>query len=83
MLNSVHPKAKYQKVRLVRLVGMMLIVLVQEKHLAYVRNVAVDTVGTGIMNKMVRVGCEEMKNDLVTVFVSLKGVVLAVIIYVV
>lgn len=59
VLNSVHPKAKYKKVRLVRLVGMMLIVLVQEKHLAYVRNVAVDTVGTGIMNKMVGRGCGE------------------------
>lgn len=57
VLTSVHPKAKFQKVRLVRLVGMMLIVLVQEKHLAYVRNVAVDTVGTGIMNKMVREAC--------------------------
>lgn len=53
VLNGIHPKTKFRKVRLVRLVGMMLIVLVQEKHLAYVRNCAIDTVGTGIMNKMV------------------------------
>ncbi|XP_063845659.1 inositol polyphosphate 5-phosphatase OCRL-like isoform X4 [Scylla paramamosain] len=64
VLNGIHPKAKYQKVRLVRLVGMMLIVLVQEKHLAYVRNVAVDTVGTGIMNKMGNKGAVSVRLDL-------------------
>lgn len=64
VLTSVHPKAKFQKVRLVRLVGMMLIVLVQEKHLAYVRNVAVDTVGTGIMNKMGNKGAVSVRLDL-------------------
>ncbi|KAB7499170.1 Inositol polyphosphate 5-phosphatase OCRL-1, partial [Armadillidium nasatum] len=50
--NGVHPKAKYLKVRFVRLVGIMLIVLAKEEHIAHIRNVAVDTVGTGIMNKM-------------------------------
>ncbi|KAG7153258.1 Inositol polyphosphate 5-phosphatase OCRL-like, partial [Homarus americanus] len=64
VLNGIHPKAKYQKVRLVRLVGMMLIVLVQEKHLAYVRNVATDTVGTGIMNKMGNKGAVSVRLDL-------------------
>ncbi|XP_045610419.1 inositol polyphosphate 5-phosphatase OCRL isoform X2 [Procambarus clarkii] len=64
VLNGIHPKAKYQKVRLVRLVGMMLIVLVQEKHLAYVRNVASDTVGTGIMNKMGNKGAVSVRLDL-------------------
>lgn len=53
VLNGIHPKAKYKNVRLVRLVGMMLIILVQEKHFAYVSKVAIDTVGTGIMNKLV------------------------------
>lgn len=33
---------------------MMLIVFVKEQHVAYVRGVAVDTVGTGIMGKLVR-----------------------------
>ncbi|XP_068249219.1 inositol polyphosphate 5-phosphatase OCRL isoform X1 [Palaemon carinicauda] len=64
VLNGIHPKAKYQKVRLVRLVGMMLIILVQEKYLAYIRNVAVDTVGTGIMNKLGNKGAVSVRMDL-------------------
>ncbi|KAK4295648.1 hypothetical protein Pmani_031812 [Petrolisthes manimaculis] len=64
VLNGIHPKTKYRKVRLVRLVGMMLIVLVQEKHLAYVRNCAIDTVGTGIMNKMGNKGAVSVRLDL-------------------
>lgn len=38
---------------LVRLVGMMLIVFVKNKHMDHVKNVATDTVGTGIMGKLV------------------------------
>lgn len=53
MLNNLHPGAAYQRVRLVRLVGMMLVVLVQDRLWAYVRNVAAESVGTGIMGKMV------------------------------
>ncbi|KAF0289289.1 Type II inositol 1,4,5-trisphosphate 5-phosphatase [Amphibalanus amphitrite] len=52
VLTNLHPRASYRRVRLVRLVGMMLIVLVQERHAAYVRNVAAECVGTGIMGKM-------------------------------
>ncbi|KAF4525098.1 hypothetical protein B566_EDAN006320 [Ephemera danica] len=52
VLNSLHPKAQYSKVRLVRLVGMMLVVLAQQKHMAYIRGVASEVVGTGIMGKM-------------------------------
>lgn len=52
VLNNLHPRAAYVRVRLVRLVGMMLIVLVQERYRAYVRNVAAEYVGTGIMGKM-------------------------------
>uniref|UniRef100_A0A1B6EGW5 Rho-GAP domain-containing protein n=1 Tax=Clastoptera arizonana TaxID=38151 RepID=A0A1B6EGW5_9HEMI len=52
VLSSLHPKATYRKVALVRLIGMMLIVLVQEHHVAYVRSVSTETVGTGIMGKM-------------------------------
>jgi len=50
---SLQPKGKYRKIALVRLVGMMLIIFVKEQHVAYVRGVAVDTVGTGIMGKLV------------------------------
>lgn len=52
VLNALHTKAQYRKVALVRLVGMMLLVLVQEQHAAYVRSVATETIGTGIMGKM-------------------------------
>lgn len=33
---------------------MMLIVFVKNKHIDHVKNVATDTVGTGIMGKLVR-----------------------------
>ncbi|XP_063218257.1 type II inositol 1,4,5-trisphosphate 5-phosphatase [Bacillus rossius redtenbacheri] len=52
VMTGLHPKARYHKVALVRLVGMMLLVFVQEQHVAYVRAVATETVGTGIMGKM-------------------------------
>jgi len=52
VIRGLHPGAKYRKVKLVRLVGMMLIVFIQEKYFAYVRAIAADTVGTGLMGKM-------------------------------
>ena len=52
VLRALHPKAKYRKVKLVRLVGMMLIVFIQEKHFAYVRGIAAEFVGTGLMGKL-------------------------------
>lgn len=52
VIRGLHPKAKYRKVKLARLVGMMLIVFIQEKHFAYVRGVASEVIGTGLMGKM-------------------------------
>lgn len=52
---SLHPKACYEQIALVRLVGMMLIVFAQNTHLPYVKNICVDTVGTGIMGKLVNI----------------------------
>ncbi|XP_065128039.2 inositol polyphosphate 5-phosphatase OCRL isoform X1 [Paramisgurnus dabryanus] len=49
---SLHPKAKYRLVRIIRLVGMMLVVYVQNQHKEHIREVAAESVGTGLMNKM-------------------------------
>lgn len=52
VIRGLYPGVHYRKVHLARLVGMMLIVFVHEKHYAYVRGVASETVGTGLMGKM-------------------------------
>lgn len=50
---GLHPKAQYKELAVVRLVGMLLLVYVKAEHTAFVHNVAVETVGTGFMGKMV------------------------------
>ncbi|XP_033106034.1 inositol polyphosphate 5-phosphatase OCRL-like [Anneissia japonica] len=49
---ALHKSATYRKIKLIRLVGMMLIAFVQERHHPFVSNVMAETVGTGIMGKM-------------------------------
>jgi len=50
---SLNANGNYRKISLVRLVGMMLIVFIKNKHIDHVKNIATDTVGTGIMGKLV------------------------------
>ncbi|XP_046627214.1 inositol polyphosphate 5-phosphatase OCRL isoform X3 [Neodiprion virginianus] len=47
-----HPLGNYRRIAVVRLVGMMLIVFAEEKHVPFIKSVSTDTVGTGIMGKM-------------------------------
>uniref|UniRef100_A0A6M2DJ32 phosphoinositide 5-phosphatase n=1 Tax=Xenopsylla cheopis TaxID=163159 RepID=A0A6M2DJ32_XENCH len=54
VMRSLHPGAVYVRLKVVRLVGIMLVLAVQEKHKQYVLidELFTDTVGTGIMGKM-------------------------------
>uniref|UniRef100_A0A0A9XCU3 phosphoinositide 5-phosphatase n=3 Tax=Lygus hesperus TaxID=30085 RepID=A0A0A9XCU3_LYGHE len=49
---GLHQGAEYQRVALIRLIGMLLLVYVQTKHINHVKKVYVDSVGTGILSKM-------------------------------
>lgn len=54
IVDSLHPGGVYTQVALVRLVGIMLLVYALETHMPFIENISTDTVGTGIMGKLVR-----------------------------
>ncbi|XP_074903298.1 type II inositol 1,4,5-trisphosphate 5-phosphatase isoform X3 [Buteo buteo] len=52
--DSLHPDAKYAKVKLVRLVGIMLLLYVKADLALNISEVEIETVGTGIMGRMLK-----------------------------
>lgn len=51
---GLHPGAKYSQVKLVRLVGMMLMVFVKNEIKDQLRDVVTEQIGTGLLGRMVR-----------------------------
>uniref|UniRef100_A0A4X1VQZ0 Type II inositol 1,4,5-trisphosphate 5-phosphatase n=1 Tax=Sus scrofa TaxID=9823 RepID=A0A4X1VQZ0_PIG len=49
---GLYPGTKYAKVKLIRLVGIMLLLYVKQEHAEYISEVEAETVGTGIMGRM-------------------------------
>lgn len=52
IIKGLHPKGQYKKVKTIRLVGILLMVFVKEKHRPHVSEVDAETVATGIMGLM-------------------------------
>ncbi|XP_029476002.1 type II inositol 1,4,5-trisphosphate 5-phosphatase isoform X2 [Rhinatrema bivittatum] len=50
--DALHPDAKYAKIKLVRLIGIMLLLYVKREHARNISEVEAETVGTGIMGRM-------------------------------
>ena len=60
---ALHRKGSYQRIAFVRLVGMMLIVYANRKHTPHINGVDIDSVGTGILGKLVQYCCYTEKTS--------------------
>lgn len=49
---ATHPKARYRRVAVIRLVGIQLMVFINTTHYTHLKHIEVDHVGTGILGKM-------------------------------
>ncbi|XP_073727930.1 type II inositol 1,4,5-trisphosphate 5-phosphatase isoform X2 [Misgurnus anguillicaudatus] len=49
---GLHPDAKYALVKVVRLVGIMLVMYVKAEHAAHISEVQTESVGTGVMSRL-------------------------------
>lgn len=54
---SLHPERQYFLLKKIRLIGMMLIIFAAREFRQFIKNVAAETVGTGILGKMVSLVC--------------------------
>ncbi|XP_030074007.1 type II inositol 1,4,5-trisphosphate 5-phosphatase isoform X2 [Microcaecilia unicolor] len=50
--DALHHDAKYAKIKLIRLIGIMLLLYVKREHASNISEVEAETVGTGIMGRM-------------------------------
>ena len=61
---SLHKGAEYAKVRLIRLIGMMLVVFIRKEHVELLSNVTAESVGTGLLGRMGNKGGVAIRLDL-------------------
>ena len=61
----------YSQIKVIRLVGMMLAVFIQERHYPFISELMAEQVGTGIMGKMVSI-CETLDCNNLTLFFKIQ-----------
>lgn len=64
VIKSLHKDGKYHQVRLIRLIGMMLVVFAKVQVVASIKDVLAESVGTGILNRVGNKGGVAVRLDL-------------------